>query len=77
MPDVLRESASKYASRFSDPEDAMFMVQNAGEQLHNLFEQRKAEPAPLRSLPSPASELQARIEQGRSTNPGRRDAGCR
>jgi hypothetical protein len=41
---VLRESAKKYGSRFNDPNDAQFMVQNAGESLKKLFEQRDVSP---------------------------------
>ena len=38
---VLRNAAAKYGSRFSDPDDAIFMVQNAAERMRSLFESRQ------------------------------------
>jgi hypothetical protein len=37
LPTVLRDAAKKYGSRFSDPEDAIFMVQNAAERMRSFL----------------------------------------
>ncbi len=54
---VLREAASYHGNRFSDPEDAVFMVREAAERLRALFENRGAEPEALPQIPPPARQI--------------------
>ena len=48
---VLREAASKYGARFTDPEDAIFMVQDAAEKLRGMM------PAPMAAEPLAITNL--------------------
>jgi hypothetical protein len=52
--DVIKKAGNKYAARFNDPEDALFMAQNAADDLRKLFGHAEQGNAfELRALPAP------------------------
>lgn len=59
---VLRDAAEKYGARFSDPDDAIFMVQNAAERMREMMRPPDIQPKVITSRNAPTDELRARIE---------------
>lgn len=61
---VLKQAAQKYAARFSDPNDAVFMVQNAAEALRKMFGAEPSQPPPSSHLVAQTPRLAAPAPAG-------------
>jgi hypothetical protein len=60
--EIIKSAGKKYAARFSDPEDALFMAQNAADDLRKLFAHTD-EPAVVETRALPAPDVpQAKVD---------------